>query len=304
MKPTLLALAAGLGSRFGGLKQMAPVGPSGEWILDYALYDALQAGFGKAVFVIRPEMEAEFRAAIEDRVGDRLELAYAYQDPEDLPAAAPAAARREKPWGTGHAVYAARRCVDGPFAAINADDFYGRDAYRSLAGFFAGEGGRAGGHVYSLVAYDLANTLSSHGPVSRGVCRASEDSFLEAVEEHTEIERRADGAIVGRDGRGRQVVLDPDTPASLNCWGFPAQFFGALESELAAFLAASGADPKREFYLPAAVDSLTRSGKAKVRLLPCRSQWLGVTHKADLPAVQQAVRKLVEQGVYPSPLWG
>ncbi len=302
MKPTLLVLAAGMGSRFGGLKQMEPVGPSGEWILDYSVHDAIRAGFGKVVFVIRREMEADFRALVEPKYSHRIELDFAIQEKTDTPIPVAGAAERAKPWGTGHAVYAARRQLSAPFAVINADDFYGAEAFAALAAFLA-SAPRAGEiETYSLVAYMLANTLSEHGSVSRGVCRIDADGELLSIEEHSGIARQSDGSITATDAEGQPALLSPETLVSLNCWGFPAGWAERLEPLFADFLRQKGQDPKSEFYLPAAVDALVKQGRARTVALPCQARWLGVTHRADLPLARDAIAALVAASAYPSPL--
>ena len=302
MKPTLLVLAAGMGSRFGGLKQMEPVGPSGEWILDYSVHDAIAAGFGKVVFVIRQEIEADFRAMAEPKYAHRIELAYALQSKTDTPLPIPGAAERPKPWGTGHAVYAARRHLDAPFAVINADDFYGAEAFRALAEFLTDPSLQSSAETYALVGYELANTLSEHGSVSRGVCRVGPGATLLAIEEHGEITRHPDHSITGRNSLGQTVPLAATTTVSLNCWGFPAGWAARLEAPFAEFLRQRGQEPKAEFYLPAAVDGLIRAGQARSLALPCRARWLGVTHREDLPTVKSAIAALIAEGIYPTPL--
>lgn len=299
MKPTLLVLAAGMGSRFGGLKQMEPVGPSGQWILDYSVHDALRAGFDRIVFVIRKEMETEFRSLTEAKYGDKIQLAFAFQDIADTPVAVPPTERRQKPWGTGHAVYAARKELrDAPFAVINADDFYGAEAFATLAAFLDDASLQQPQETYGLVGYRLSNTLSQNGTVSRGVCRTSADRFLVSIEEHTEIGYQEDRQISARDANGTPVILEPDTLVSLNCWGFPGGWAQRLESQFKAFLADRGHEPKSEFYLPAAVDTLIKQGAARALALPCDSRWLGVTYREDLPSVRQAIAELESSGAY------
>jgi len=301
MKPTLLVLAAGMGSRFGGLKQIEPVGPHGEWILDFSVFDAVQAGFGKVVFVIREEMEQAF-SVVRDRYANRIEVAFAFQKKDDLPARAELADNREKPWGTGHAVYAARGAIDTPFAVINADDFYGREAFDALFEFLSRPS--LPDNEYSLVGYRLENTLSANGSVSRGICHEKNDGLLETVEEHTDIQRsRSNDEIEAINGCGEAVTLDPSCPVSLNCWGFPTAFLSELESLLAHFLKSEGSHPKAEFYLPFAVDTLIRENKAVSRILECQGRWLGVTHREDLPVVKSEIDTLFERGDYKAPLW-
>lgn len=300
MKPTLLVLAAGMGSRFGGLKQIEPSGPNGEWILDFSVYDAIRSGFGKAVFVIREEMAEAFES-VKRRYADRIEVEFAFQRLEDLPVRRDLAEGRSKPWGTGHAVYAARDLIKEPFAVINADDFYGRSAFQSLGEFLLGPPSE---NEYALVGYELKNTLSRHGSVSRGICHVKEDATLKSVEEHTQIKESSDsGIILGVNYAGSEIALSEEARVSLNCWGFPVAFLSTLEGLLSDFL--DNYDPERggEFYLPFAVDALIRSGQAKARVLNCSSRWLGVTHREDLPMVKEEIEALFDSGVYDSPLW-
>ncbi len=290
-----------MGSRFGGLKQIEPVGPNGEWILDFSVFDALESGFGKVVFVIRQEMEAAF-SVVRERYAGRIDVEFAFQKSADLPILQHLSEKRAKPWGTGHAVYSARKALDAPFAVINADDFYGKDAFRSLSEFLMQA--PSNDQEYALVGYPLENTLSENGSVSRGICHAKTNGLLESVEEHTEIRRAANGqAIIALDGNGEETQLSSECPVSLNCWGFPASFLAQLESLLGTFLEENGEKDKAEFYLPFAVDSLLRSGNASARILDCNDRWLGVTHREDLAYVKAEISKLFEQGEYTAPLW-
>lgn len=301
MKPILLVLAAGMGSRFGGLKQIEPVGPSGEWILDFSVFDAVESGFGKVVFVIRKEMEAAF-SAVRDRYLGRVQVEFAFQSLDDLPRRRNLVANREKPWGTGHAVYAAREQLDAPFAVINADDFYGRSAFQALAGFLSQPAPSSS--EYALVGYKLENTLSDNGSVSRGICHSSDGSMLDSVEEHTQIKRIPNSKIISAlDSENRVVELKGDTRVSLNCWGFPAAFTASLDSLFGDFLEQYDSKTQGEFYLPFAVDSMLRAGKAKARILECSSRWLGVTHREDLPHVKEAIQAMFAKGEYLTPLW-
>lgn len=304
MRPTLVVMAAGMGSRYGGLKQIDPVGPRGEIILDYSLYDALRAGFGKAVFVVKEETADLFRATIGRRVAERIETAYVYQCLEDLPPGFAVPEGREKPWGTAHAVYAARAEVSGPFAVINADDFYGPSAFKLLAEHLAQTEDRCT-REYCLVGYVLANTLTEHGYVSRGVCRVGADGYLEGIREHTRIERR-DGRIVSAPDGETPAELPADSTVSMNMWGFTPELFGELADYFPDFLRANtAANPlKAEFFLPDLVMSLLRDGKARVRVLRTEDRWFGVTYREDKPMVEAAVKRLTEAGVYPARLWG
>ncbi len=299
MKPTLVVLAAGMGSRFGGLKQIEPIGPNGEWILDFSVYDAVQANFGKVVFVIRREMEKAF-IPVRQRYEQSIEVVFAFQEQGDVPQNISSVCEREKPWGTGHAVYAARNALTEPFSVINADDFYGREAFEALSRFL-----RQGSlDTFALVGYHLVNTLSKHGTVSRGICKADYCENLIKVEEHREIGYTESGQrIEGLNTAGERIVLDQNAVASMNCWGFPTSFLPKLESLLEAFLEKNGSDPKFEFYLPFAVDELIQKGEASCRVLTCSAKWLGITHRDDLQNAREELQALFEQGEYPSSLW-
>lgn len=298
MQPTLLVLAAGMGSRFGGLKQMEPVGPNGEWILDYSVLDAVKAGFGKIVFVIRREIEEDFRRLTERKYSDSIEIAYAFQEKTDIPVEVKNIEERQKPWGTGHAVYSARKHLSAPFAVINADDFYGAEAFRSLATFLGDNSLQKDQQTYGLVGYRLSNTLSAHGTVSRGVCQVDTDNTLLSIEEHTDIGYDENRGITAQTSAGQETVLAGSTLVSLNCWGFPAGWATELEPLFAKFLRERGEEAKSEFYLPAAVDQLIREGSARTLALPCESRWLGVTYRDDLPSVRSAVAELCASGAY------
>lgn len=304
MDLTLLVLAAGMGSRFGGLKQMEPIGPGGEVLLDYSVYDAIRAGFTKAVFVIRREMEETFCERLSSKFADRIEVAFAFQELTDLPEGFALPAGRSKPWGTGHAVLAARNLIESPFLAVNADDFYGAPAYRLIAEFLRQqEQSTRNLPEYAMVGYRLADTLSDSGSVSRGLCRGSSDGRLTAITELTNIER-VDGALANREPGAPPLGLSGEETVSMNFWGFTPSFFPLLEKGFARFLDSlpSGADG--EFYLPYAVTDLISSGAAVTRLIPGGGTWFGITYPADRAPVEQAIRRLVEAGEYPSQLWG
>lgn len=290
-----------MGSRFGGLKQIEPVGPNGEWILDFSVFDAVESGYGKVVFVIREEMESAFRV-IRDRYAGRVEVEFAFQNAEDIPCRQELASHRDKPWGTGHAVYAARKSLDAPFAVINADDFYGRSAFQSLGSFLGGLADSD--NEYALVGYELENTLSENGSVSRGICHSRDGVTLDSVEEHTQIRRDSvSGSISALDAANQPVTLNRDARVSLNCWGFPTSFTTSLEKLLEGFLETYDVSRQEEFYLPFAVDSLLRAGNAKARILDCSSRWLGVTHREDLPQVKEEIARMFVRGEYVAPLW-
>jgi NDP-sugar pyrophosphorylase family protein len=289
MAPTLLVLAAGMGSRYGGLKQLDPVGPAGETILDYAVFDALRSGFGRVVFIIRRDFEEAFRSNIGTRYAGRIQVDYVFQSLDRLPPGFEPPAGREKPWGTGHAVWCARDAIDGPFAVINADDFLGRDAFAQLAQFFA-----APTADHAMVGYRLANTLSEHGTVSRGVCEVGPDGRLRSVVEQTGIS--GDEVGPGRRFTGDEIV-------SMNCWAFFPRLFAALDRQLVEFLQARGTEAKSEFYLPAAVSNEVAAGRATVAVRTTTASWFGVTYREDKPRVQALLVDLVDRGEYPRSLF-
>ena len=297
MAPTLLVLAAGMGSRYGGLKQIDPVGPSGETVLDYAVYDAIRAGFRRVIFVIRQEIEAVFREQIGARYTGRIAVDYVLQSLERLPSPFHPPSGREKPWGTGHAVWCARELIQEPFAVINADDFYGADSFGQLAGFLQ-KSPAGSGQIplpgYALVGFTLANTLSEHGAVSRGVCTEDATGRLRSISEHTGITPADVGP--GKKFSGAEIV-------SMNCWGFTPAFFTGLDAQFRDFLAMRGNELKAEFYLPVAVSGLIGRGEAVVHVLPTQSTWFGVTYRDDKPRVAQALAGLIRAGLYPAKLW-
>jgi UTP-glucose-1-phosphate uridylyltransferase len=294
----LVILAAGMGSRFGGLKQVQPVGPHGELIIEYSVYDAIRAGFDRVVLVIRKDIEADFRASIGRRLEGHVAVEYVFQERDALPETAgrgDLAADRTKPWGTGHAVWVARHAVRRPFAVINADDFYGASGYGALARHFASARG------YALVGYPLRQTLSEHGTVSRGLC-ATSAGRLESITEITKIEKTPAGArYLAANGETR--ALTGEEIVSMNFWGFTPAVFAQLEALFTEFLAARGGDPKAEFYLPTAISTLNESRAADVALLRSDDSWFGITYREDLPTAQAAIGALIRQGRYPAPLW-
>lgn len=293
----LVILAAGMGSRFGGLKQVQPVGPHGELIIEYSAYDARRAGFDRLVLVIRRDIERDFREAIGRRLETHFNVEYVFQEISDLPAGFSAPTGRTKPWGTGHAVLAARQVVRRPFAVINADDFYGAAGYRALVAHFAASAD------YAMVGYPLRQTLSEHGAVSRGLCATDGSGRLVSITEVTKIEKE-DGGARYTDAAGAVHRLTGEEIVSMNFWGFTPPVFGQLEKLFAEFLARSGQDPKAEFYLPTALSALNQQGVARVALLRSEDAWFGITYREDLPAARQAVGALVKAGRYPAPLWG
>lgn len=287
---TLLVLAAGMGSRYGGLKQIDPVGPSGETVLDYAVFDAQRAGCTRVVFVIRRDFEALFREKIGARYAGRIAVDYVFQSLDALPPGFTPPAGREKPWGTGHAVWCARDAVRENFAVINADDFYGADSFAQLGRFLD----RARGGEWSMVGFKLANTLSEHGGVSRGICSCdAAGNLIGSAETH--------GITPEQVGPGKKYAAD--TIVSLNCWGFTPALFAGLDGLLRDFLVAQGGELKAEFYLPVAVSTLISRAQATVRMLPTDSSWFGITYRDDKPRVEAAIAALVRDGKYRAPLW-
>lgn len=297
MKPTLVVLAAGMGSRYGGLKQIDKLGPSGQAILQYSCFDAARAGFGKVVFVIRRDIEKDFKEVIISKVSKLLPCEYCFQDKDDLPEGFSLPADREKPWGTAHAVMAARHIVKEPFAVINADDFYGKEAYQTIADYFQTlpEGCV---NQYCMVGYPVANTLSEYGTVSRGVCNRDAEGNLTTVVERTKIIRE-NGRIVFIEGDTKTEIAD-NTPVSMNFWGFTPSFFKYLKSSFAEFLKENISKPKAEFLIPSVVDKLIKSNTAKTKVLTSNAKWFGVTYKEDRPAVVQKFQDLTDNGEYPA----
>lgn len=304
VKPTLVVLAAGMGSRYGSLKQMDGVGPCGEAIIDYSIYDAIRAGFGKVVFVIRHSFAEDFKAMFNaERFGGRIGVEYVYQEMDYLPEGFSVPEGREKPWGTNHAVMMAEKAVHEPFAVINADDFYGKDAYEVIGSYLGTlEGSR---NNYCMVGYEVCKTLSENGTVSRGVCELTSDGYLKSMVERTKIERNAEGTIVFHD-LGTDEPLDENTPVSMNLFGFTPDYFEYSRHEFVNFLKRPEimANPKSEFFIPLMVNSLIGSGTAKMKVLHTSAKWFGVTYKEDKPALMAKIEALVADGVYPRNLWG
>ncbi|HPW17535.1 MAG TPA: nucleotidyltransferase [Candidatus Aminicenantes bacterium] len=300
---TLVVMAAGIGSRYGGLKQIDPVGPSGEVVLDYSVYDALRAGFDRIVFVIRRDIEEAFRERIGRRIEAAAETAYVFQSLDLLPPGFSVPEGRKKPWGTAQAVLACRGEVSTPFLAINADDYYGRTAYKAMAAYLAGKTGGGAGPEFAMVGYRLENTLSEHGTVARGVCTATADGFLVGIRELLKIRRFPDG-IMHTENDVDWLPLAPDSWTSMNFWGFTPALFGELERRFPAFLRArEGRIDKAEFLIPEVVGEIVREKKARVRILPTLERWFGVTYPEDRPAFRRSVLALVEAGAYPRDLW-
>ena len=300
MKKTLVVLAAGIGSRYGGLKQMDPVGPSGEFILDYSVYDAIKAGFNKIVFVISKNIENDFKETIGKRISAQVEVDYVIQSLEDLPKEFSIPTDRTKPWGTGHAVFACRNAVNEPFAVINGDDFYGQESYKLLANSL--EASKDDPAIFAMVGYKLSNTVSEHGSVARGVCSVNEDSKLTTVVERTHIETD-DGNIRYKDDDESWHDLSGNELVSMNLWGFKPSLFATLETEFLKFLQESGNELKSEFFVPSVVNTLINANAISVDVLATSSPWFGVTYAADKPIVVAKIQKLIDEGLYPSSLW-
>lgn len=301
MKPSLVVLAAGMGSRYGGLKQMDPMGPNGETVLDYSVFDAIRAGFGRVVFVIREDFAEAFKQGVGARFADRIQVDYAFQKLSDIPEGFTVPEGREKPWGTSHAVRAARHAVKEHFAVINADDFYGRDAYARAADFFATLPSSTTDEI-AMVGYPLENTLSDHGHVNRGICEVDPTGNLTRVEEVLNIERESDGLVRGKRLDGSRQVIPAGSLVSMNFWAFGTAFFDQLETAFTDFLKESGNQPKSECYIPTVVDQLIQSGKASCKVIETTSQWFGVTYPDDKPFVVESIAELIANGEYPSPL--
>jgi NDP-sugar pyrophosphorylase family protein len=294
---TLLVLAAGMGSRYGGLKQIDPVGPAGETIIDYSIFDALRAGFGKLVFVIRKDIEQQFREIVGARFEGRVAVDYVFQALEDIPSQFIVPAGRTKPWGTTQAILLAADAIHEPFAAINADDFYGADGYRSLTGHLT-----SGSADYAMVGFVLRNTLSDFGSVARGVCQVSDDGYLQHIVELTKIDRDGNGAR-NTDAAGAVTKLTGDEPVSMNMWGFTPQVFDQLRERFEKFLEGNASELKSECYIPNTVGELVRAGQARVKVLHSRDSWFGVTYREDRPRVVESIRGLIAKGLYPEKLW-
>ena len=297
VKPTLLVLAAGMGSRYGGLKQIDPVGPADETIIDYSIYDAMRAGFGKLVFVIRKDIEQQFKEIVGARFERRIAVEYVFQELDKLPPGCFLPAGRTKPWGTTHAILMAADTIREPFAAINADDFYGAEAYRLLAQHLT-----SGTTDYAMVGFILRNTLSKFGSVARGVCRVDGKNHLKSVVEMMKIEPDGGGAK-NTDAAGQITKLTGEEAVSMNFWGFTPALFPQLKTQFEAFLKKSGNELKSECYIPSTVNDLVIAGQAKVKVLRTNDFWFGVTYREDRPQVVESIRQLIAQGKYPEKLW-
>lgn len=299
IKPTLFILAAGMGSRYGGLKQIDGLGPNGETIMDYSVYDALRAGFGKIVFVIRKDFEDDFRRVVLSKYADKVPCEICFQSVDRVPAGCSYNAERTKPWGTNHAVLMGKELIHEPFAVINADDFYGKDSFQVLADYLKSVEGTKG--KYCMVGYRVCNTLSENGTVSRGVCTTDENGLLTDVIERTKIENKS-GKIVFTE-EGVDTELAPNTPVSMNMWGFTPEYFDYSEEAFRIFLAERGQELKSEYYIPSLVNELITSGKATCKVLDTTSKWFGVTYAEDRPQVVMKIKQLIKEGVYPAKLF-
>ena len=305
VKPALVVMAAGMGSRYGGLKQIDPVDKEGHKIIDYSIYDAWKAGFGKVIFIIKKENEADFREAIGTEVEKRIPVEYAFQSLEDVPAGMKIPEGRQKPWGTAQAVLAARDLLDTPFAVINADDFYGREAFVKMCDFL-GTHEDDEKYRYGMVGFILKNTLTENGYVSRGICSVDEKGFLTGVTERTHIEKDGDSARYTEDGGKTYVKLTGEETVSMNFWGFTPSILKEMEDGLTAFLEDALADnpAKGEYLLPKCVDELIKAGRARAKVLKSHDRWYGVTYKEDKESVVSALQSLKDSGLYPQELWG
>lgn len=299
MKPTLLILAAGMGSRYGGLKQVEPVGPNGEAIIDYSIYDAIRAGFGKVVFVIRESFADAFREKFGPKLEGKIEVDYVYQELDNLPKEFSLPEGREKPWGTAHAILVTKDIINEPFCALNADDFYGFNAYKVMAEYLSQSSDET---EYSMVGYKLHNTLSDYGSVSRGVCEVDENNLLQKIVETTKILKRED-KIISVEPDGTEEQLTGNESVSMNIWGFKPSIFGSLEEKFSAFLKNHINEPKSEIFIPSVVFDMIQEKKTSVKVLEADSPWFGVTYKEDKPRVVAKINQLIDAGEYPEKLF-
>ena len=298
MKPTLVLLAAGMGSRYGGLKQLDPMGPNNETLMDYSIFDAIRANFGKVVFIIRRDIEEAFKTQIGSKYEKYIPVEYAFQALDDLPGNFKVPEGRVKPWGTGHAIYAARNIVKGPFVLINADDFYGRDGYAKLGEFLT----QSAGNEFAMCGFLMKNTVSENGSVSRGICDIDAQGNLANVVEHTKIIKE-NGKYISCLDNGEKVEFAADTVVSMNMWGFQDSLFDYLEELFIEFLKEKGSELKSEFYIPFVVDALVKANKCTAKVLISDSAWFGVTYPEDKPEVQKNLKQLIAEGVYPEKLF-
>ncbi len=304
-KPVLVVMAAGMGSRYGGLKQIDPIDSYGHIIMDFSIYDAIRAGFRKVVFIIKKENEADFRAAIGDRMAEQLEVEYVFQDLHNLPEGYEVPDGRIKPWGTGHAIMSCIGVVDGPFAVINADDYYGSHAFQMAYDFLSGNDDDDGKYRYMMVGYQLENTLTENGHVARGVCVTDENGYLCKINERTRIEKRGDGAAYTEDDGATWIGLPKGSTVSMNMWGFTSSILVELRQRFRVFLDENlEKNPQKcEYFLPFVVDELLNEERATVQVLTSKDRWYGVTYKEDKPFVVAAIQRLKDEGLYPQKLW-
>ena len=303
-KPVLVIMAAGMGSRYGGLKQIDPIDAQGHIIIDFSIYDAIRAGFEKLVFIIKKQDEADFMAVIGDRIAKQIEVAYVYQDLENIPQGFDVPAGRKKPWGTGHAILSCKDVVKGPFAVINADDYYGPNALKMIYDYLCTHGDD-GLYRYTMVGYILENTLTENGHVARGVCAVNEDGYLMEIHERTQIEKRDGYAAYTEDGGQTWTRIPEGSTVSMNMWGFYPSIICELDGAFKAFLK-ENIEPnplKSEFFLPSMIEQLLREKKATVQVLKSLDRWYGVTYREDKPVVMAAIQKLKDDGLYPEKLW-
>jgi len=298
MKPTLLVLAAGMGSRYGSLKQLDSFGPHGETIIDYSVYDAIKAGFGKIVFIVRESFKEEIKSVFTKRFGDRIDLKFVTQELDKVPDFFNLPEERQKPWGTAHAVLMGASVIDEPFGVINADDYYGVESYKTLAEFLTQDSSPD----YAVISYYLRNTLSEHGTVNRGVCNDDGTGNLSTIVERLKISK-VEGGGEFQNEEGRAQFLTNDTLVSMNMFGFKPSFFKYTQEQFADFLRARGTEDKSEFFIPLVIDNLIKSGVLNVKLLACDSEWFGVTYKEDKPNVVARIEDLIKREVYPANLW-
>lgn len=298
MQPTLLILAAGMASRYGSMKQIQGFGPSGETIMDYSIYDAVRAGFTKVVFIIRKDFADDFKQIFEPKLKGKVATDYVYQDLNSYTGGFPIPVERTKPWGTAHAVLCAREAIKEPFAVINADDFYGRDAFEKAYAFLTGD---VSSKLYCIIGYELAKTLSENGTVSRGVCQADAAGNLVSIAERTKIYR--DGDKITYEEGDKKFTVPFDSQVSMNFWGFDPSVFDYTEKIFAKFLKEQGTNPKAEFFIPIIGDQFIKDGKGNIRVIPTSAQWFGVTYKEDAPGVQASLNALIAKGEYPQRLW-
>jgi len=299
MKPTLLVLAAGMGTRYGGNKQLDVVGPSGETIIDYSIYDAIRAGFGKIVFVIRRDIEEQMKERFSERLKGRVEVDYVFQDIFNLPEGVKVTPERKKPWGTSHAVLVAKEKIKEPFGVINADDYYGVDSFKILHDFLMND---KDPNCYCIIGYKMKNTLSENGQVNRGVCSMGKDGLLKSIVETCEIVKTPDGAEAP-GSEGKMQKFTGDEIVSMNLWGFKQSCFNFFEEEFRNFIKKSGMDPKSELFIPTSLDKFVRNGQITIKILMTNEKWFGVTYREDKPSVVQSIKEMISKGIYPAKVY-